>query len=334
MLVSVIIPNYNHSLYLRQRIESVLNQTFQNFEVIILDDCSTDNSREIIEQYRANPRVSHIIFNEQNSGSTFKQWNKGMVMAQGKYIWIAESDDYADPQFLQILITKLEEDSSIGLAYCDSWHIYEEKGTTERNFELYTELHPTLWKNDFTVDGIELIKKYMAYLNFIPNASAVLLRRDAVNIVAPPNGEMKLIGDWIYWASILAISKVSFVAEPLNYFRHHRSTVRNNSKTNGIYITEVSQMLVIMNQYGKPEDFFFNKMTDTFLDSWFWSMTCHDIPLEKHIIIFKNLNQVVKDFKKIFFIKCNQYLIKKTLAVFRKILGDKLLFPFIKRLTK
>lgn len=76
-LVSVLIPNYNHSIFLEERIQSVLNQKYQNFEVIILDDCSTDNSKNVIDKYKHNPKISHIIYNEINSGSTFKQWNKG-----------------------------------------------------------------------------------------------------------------------------------------------------------------------------------------------------------------------------------------------------------------
>jgi glycosyltransferase involved in cell wall biosynthesis len=74
--VSVIIPNYNHARYLRGRIESVLRQTYRDFEVILLDDCSTDDSRSILGEYVKDPRV-RIDFNEVNSGSTFKQWNKG-----------------------------------------------------------------------------------------------------------------------------------------------------------------------------------------------------------------------------------------------------------------
>ena len=96
--VSVIIPNYCHAKYLDQRIQSVLNQTYQNFEVIILDDCSPDGgaSKAVIEKYRNNSHVSHIVYNENNSGSPFKQWKKGADMAQGELLWIAESDDYAD----------------------------------------------------------------------------------------------------------------------------------------------------------------------------------------------------------------------------------------------
>jgi len=103
--VSVIIPNYCHSRYLDERLTSVLNQTYPYFEIIILDDCSPDNgaSKAVIEKYRENPHVSHIIYNEVNSGSPFKQWQKGFDLAKGDYIWIAESDDSCDCRLLEVL---------------------------------------------------------------------------------------------------------------------------------------------------------------------------------------------------------------------------------------
>ena len=85
--VSVIIPNFNHAAYLDQRINSVLNQTYQDFEVILLDDCSTDNSKEVLLKYSDNMKVAHVIFNDKNCGSTFNQWKKGLHLAKGKYIW-------------------------------------------------------------------------------------------------------------------------------------------------------------------------------------------------------------------------------------------------------
>ena len=100
--VSVIVPNYNHARFLPQRIESILRQTYQDFELILLDDCSTDDSRAVLSQYASEPRV-RIQFNEVNSGSTFRQWNKGVRLARGKYVWIAESDDYADERLLERL---------------------------------------------------------------------------------------------------------------------------------------------------------------------------------------------------------------------------------------
>lgn len=94
-LVSIIIPNFNHAAYLEQRIESVLKQTFQEFELILLDDSSTDKSWEIMMHYADHPLVSHCIRNEINSGSPFKQWKKGFDLAKYDLIWIAESDDFS-----------------------------------------------------------------------------------------------------------------------------------------------------------------------------------------------------------------------------------------------
>lgn len=68
MKVSVIIPNYRHALYLKERIDSVLEQTYRDFEVIILDDCSPDDSREIIETYRTREKIAHIVYNDATAG--------------------------------------------------------------------------------------------------------------------------------------------------------------------------------------------------------------------------------------------------------------------------
>jgi glycosyltransferase involved in cell wall biosynthesis len=99
--VSVIIPNYNHAEYLKQRIDSILNQTYKDFELIILDDCSTDNSREIIDDYTSHFPFITSYYNDINSGSPFTQWDSGVKKAKGEFIWIAESDDFAEADFLE-----------------------------------------------------------------------------------------------------------------------------------------------------------------------------------------------------------------------------------------
>jgi glycosyltransferase involved in cell wall biosynthesis len=99
--VTVIIPNYNHAPYLEQRIQSVLDQSYQDFEMILLDDYSTDSSKEIINKYVGNDKIAHVFFNEKNSGSPFGLWKYGIEKASGKYIWIAESDDWAEGNHLE-----------------------------------------------------------------------------------------------------------------------------------------------------------------------------------------------------------------------------------------
>src|ERR1700722_12237889 len=120
--VSVIVPNYNHARFLQKRIESVLRQTFQDFDLILLDDSSTDDSRSILSSYARDPRVT-IEFNEANSGSTFRQWNKGVRLARGKYVWIAESDDYADERLLERLVAVLDAEPEVVFVNCRSWRV-------------------------------------------------------------------------------------------------------------------------------------------------------------------------------------------------------------------
>ena len=121
--VSVVIPNYNHAPYLKERIDSVLNQTFQDFELIILDDCSPDNSRDIINSYASNPHVSHIVFNEVNTRNTFIQWERGVQLACGEYIWIAESDDFCKPNLLESLMKIIEKRADMSFCYTLSQHV-------------------------------------------------------------------------------------------------------------------------------------------------------------------------------------------------------------------
>src|SRR6478672_13632819 len=105
---SVIIPNYNHAPFLQKRIDSILKQTWQYFELIILDDGSEDNSREIIESYRHHEKVKAIEYNHKNSGLPFLQWKKGIELAANDWVWIAESDDFAAPNYLQEAAKSIE----------------------------------------------------------------------------------------------------------------------------------------------------------------------------------------------------------------------------------
>jgi glycosyltransferase involved in cell wall biosynthesis len=110
--VSIILPCYNHENYLKERLDSIFNQTYQNFEVIILDDASTDGSQDLLIEYKKHVKVSHHIINTKNSGSPFLQWQKGLELAIGDYVWIAESDDSCDINFLKSNLEKIEQENA------------------------------------------------------------------------------------------------------------------------------------------------------------------------------------------------------------------------------
>lgn len=334
--VSVIIPNYNHSKYLSQRIESVLNQTYKDIDIIILDDCSTDDSRAVISEYARRDSRIRTVFNTENSGSTFRQWRKGLGLTTGKYVWIAESDDYADEYFLETLVSRLEADATVGLAYANSWYVYEDTGNIQQNPEFYESLDATLWTRDFVLDGRALVAKYMARLNIIPNASAVVLRRAVVEQVPLPDGSWKLVGDWLYWTSLMAVCRVAYVAEPLNYFRFHRNNVRSASYFNGASLLETLRLQKLLRQYDTPEATPRQRAIDDGTAFWLHSFInpAYKIPWSRHREIYRSFQALQPDFGRRLPVTVGRFLFRNKLGGLRQLLGDGILYPILDKFKK
>lgn len=218
--VSVIIPNYNHGQYLEQRIESVLGQSFGDFEVIILDDHSTDNSREVISKYATSEKVSAIIFNEENSGTPFRQWQRGVSLARGEWIWLAESDDYADRHFLEKMIDAIGKHANVGLAYCDSNVVNQDVIAVETFAHIKGKRFKTdRWNRNYQNNGVDEIENYVLPAGTINNTSAVLFKRQIFQQANPFDINLRYIGDKYAFVKVLASSDVVYVSEPLNYYR-------------------------------------------------------------------------------------------------------------------
>ena len=242
-MVSVIIPNYNHEQYLDERIHSVLKQTFQDFEIIILDDCSTDNSRNVIEKYRKNSHVTHIVYSELNSGSTFKQWEKGIEMAKGDLIWIAESDDSCDEQLLGNLVSKFSDEDLV-LAFSRSLHIDEDgKEIGICPFQAHMNC-------DFVLDGKMFIKKHLSFRNLVVNASSALIKKSAMNGVCEDYKSFKGCGDWLLWIYLSERGKVAYLSEPHNFFRQHHSNTTLKLVKNGIGLLEMNKIFLYLKKQG------------------------------------------------------------------------------------
>jgi hypothetical protein len=167
-------------------------------------------------------------FNILNSGSPFKQWNKGVSVARGEYIWIAESDDYADKQFLEKLVPRLDAEPDATFAYCRSWNISlddQPKSFADPWFVRSDAQHR--WTQDFCTDGVAECRNYLMRCNTVPNASAVLFRKAIYQQLGGADESLCLCGDWKVWAAMALAGKVLYLAEPLNYYRFHAATVRS-----------------------------------------------------------------------------------------------------------
>lgn len=224
-LVSVIVPNYCHARFLEQRIQSILDQTYQNFELIILDDCSQDDgaSQAIIESYRSNPHVSHIVYNEVNSGSPFKQWRKGLELAKGEYVWIAESDDFCLPTFLETLLSACIKNDAV-FAFCNSFFT-NEQGDIERKHNPFSE--------SCIIQGEEFIRQRLACRCTVTNASSVLFRKEVAMNIGRQYESMKGNGDWLFWIEMAEKGNVCYVDEALNLFRRHNACVTRHNYYSG-----------------------------------------------------------------------------------------------------
>lgn len=233
-MVSVIIPNYCHAPYLPQRIDSVLAQSYPDFEVVLLDDCSTDGSREILERYRNHPRVKQIVCNERNGGSPFAQWLKGFELTQGEYIWIAESDDFADPTFLARCVAELDADPRCVVAHTLSRTVSADGREIGRVRHAGRPVR--------RIDGRRFVVQHLLRRNELYNASMAVFRRSAL---PEPEAYTKYryAGDWYFWMLVALKGRVATIFEPLNTFRRHAAATTTRGEATGKLYDEVLQIL-------------------------------------------------------------------------------------------
>jgi glycosyltransferase involved in cell wall biosynthesis len=286
--VSVIVPNYNHARYLPRRIDSILSQTFQDFELILLDDCSTDDSRSVLSRYANDPRV-RIEFNEANSGSTFKQWNKGVRLAHGKYVWIAESDDYASERLLERLVAILDSQLAVTFAYSQSWLVSDDD-RLNGFADFYLEyLDPRRWKEDFCVDGREECQNYFVCSNTVPSASAVLFRKSIYERIGGADESLRMCGDWKLWAAMALTGRIAYLGEPLNYYRVHDASVRNQSRKTGLDVAEALQSIRWILSQVTPPGGVLEKSCERQADFWVPAVMSMSVPFALKATMLKNV---------------------------------------------
>lgn len=221
-MISIIVPNYNHEKFLPKRLDTIFNQTFQDFEVILLDDCSTDGSWELLKKFKNHPKVSHCIRNEVNSGSPFKQWKKGLDLAKYDWIWIAESDDFSELDFLKEVILRI--DNSVNLIFCKSDFVDHSGLVISNDLIRYIKQNFNVSNFEFSDNGANFIRNYLIFRNYVLNASAAVFKKQndfPIEIL-----DMKFAGDWFFWIFLLKNGNVKFLPYTYNKFRFHSNSTR------------------------------------------------------------------------------------------------------------
>ena len=258
--VSVIVPNYNYARYIEARLESCVRQSVPVYELIVLDDLSPDDSVARIERFLSTCQVpATLTVNTVNSGSVFRQWLRGVEMARGDYVWIAEADDLADSDLLASLLPAFA-DPDVVMSYCESRQIDGEGALLADNYLDYVaEIDADRWKAAYVVSGTEEIGKALYLKNTIPNASAVLFRRDALLAMLREHGDEVMsyrnAGDWVAYIRLLERGSIAFCPRAMNAHRRHQGsvTIGNANERHLQEIARVQTETIVRHRLGQGQ---------------------------------------------------------------------------------
>ncbi|MBA3725910.1 MAG: glycosyltransferase [Armatimonadetes bacterium] len=205
-LVSVLFTSYKHETYLRECLDSALNQTYENVEVIVVDDNSPDSSPEILRSYGERVR---LVQNEQNRG-TYGVLNQALELARGKYAAVLNSDDAWLPKKIELQVALMESDPA--MAFCHTFGDFiDEDGNVIGG-------KPMGFEFPRTPTG-DLLPLFIERNHAI--ASSVMMRADMARMAGGFDESFRNIGDWDMWLRLAAKGTVGFVDEKLTFYRVH-----------------------------------------------------------------------------------------------------------------
>ncbi|MGA7938149.1 MAG: glycosyltransferase family A protein [Kovacikia sp.] len=233
--VSVVIPSYNAMAYLPETVDSVITQTFTDFEVLIVNDGSSDNIVEWASQFK-DPRIK--LISQENQGVCVAR-NTGIVHAQGKYIAFLDADDLWDPTKLEKQVLCLDDSQSVGLVH--TWMVLIDQHGNSTGRVMISDTTGKVWKQ-------------LAEKNTIA-CSSVMVRRccfEKVGMFAPI---LHAVEDWDMWIRIAAHYSFAVINEPLLLYRQHFS----NSSKNWQAMEQAFHLVIERTFESKPKELLFLK---------------------------------------------------------------------------
>lgn len=242
-LVSIVFTSYNHKEYLRQALDSLLNQTYPNTEIIIIDDCSTDGSQEILNEYKHFENIN-LKLQTQNSGSYVKASNLGASFAKGEYLLFAQCDDFAEPNQIELLVQAFLYNPTVGVVFSKS-NLVDKNGTVfsndfigrERKFKTSIALNPILSGNQ--------IQEFLFFSCVIPNLSAALIKTELYKQIEGLSDKYLVVADWEFWLDLSRKTDFYYIDKALNNFRQHETTIRSSIKMK----TQILEIFSMFNRH-------------------------------------------------------------------------------------
>ena len=270
-LISIIVPNFNHEKYLSLRLDSIYSQTYQNFEVILLDDASTDCSLDVLTRYqKAHPHNTRLLVNEKNSGGVFHQWTKGLQLAQGDIIWIAESDDWCSDNFLETL-TPFFENEAVQLAYSRTVFMDASGGEPQWSINEYLyDIDTKRWAAPIIETANKIVEEAFAIKNIVPNASSAIFRNPgAMELLEDPNWKnMRTCGDWVFYLHLIRGGVLAYSPAACNYYRIHDQNTSVKSHDDDVFYAEHEIVAKTVQKYYRVGADVFMRQREQLIAHW------------------------------------------------------------------
>jgi glycosyltransferase involved in cell wall biosynthesis len=231
-LVSVVVASYNHAEFLEKRMESLINQTYQDLEILVIDDCSPDNSLEVLRRYESHPKVKLVA--RENNGGWVTVSNQGIEMSAGEFVIFANCDDDCDPHMIESLVDAMKANPTAGIAFCRSLLVDEHDRVLGDDFSIREASFRARCSMDTLLTQKE-ISHFLLHSCVIPNLSAALIKKECFSAIGNLSPAYRACSDWDLFFRIATRYDVAYIAKPLNRFRQHDTTIRSLTKGRATY---------------------------------------------------------------------------------------------------
>lgn len=241
--ISAAVPAYQAARHIEERMWSIFEQELLPGEIYCIDDCSRDGTYLMLRRLSAFcPVPFRLKLNSTNSGSPFRQWQRCIEETSADYIWIAESDDFAERQFLSTLAGALERSDNTVLAYAASVPIDVESRILENGLHGYLSQFGCgdKWDRDYVNSGRTEIEECLFLGNTLPNISACVVKRSAAGKAIAAAQAYETAGDWAFHAALLLEGDIAFSARRLNQHRRHGNSVVTQSEGSFLHLLEIA----------------------------------------------------------------------------------------------
>lgn len=255
--ISVVMTSYNHKEYIGLAIESIINQTFTDFELIIVDDNSNDGSQDVIRKYEKLDKRIVAIYRDENFGNYVLSTNYAASFAKTDYLIFAQCDDFADKDQLKNLWEIKQKNPKCKVIYSCS-NLIDKNGCYLGNDFSCRSVDFKNYCKESTVLPKDMAHKLLVHSCIIPNLSAALVEKALFIKMNGLSTDFKVLADWDFWLRSSLVTDFYYIKEPLNNFRQHDTTIRSSIKIE----KQLDELYLMMNNLKKQS----NKYTDYYIN--------------------------------------------------------------------